>query len=111
MPWPPISATTEQPSARAKASIAAPISESRTPGRTRATPASRQRRAVSTRCRASGLGRPTKKVALVSPCQPPSWVVTSRLTMSPSRRMTVSRGIPWQTTSLGLTQRLAGKPW
>ena len=46
-------------------------------------PASRQRRAVSTTCRASALGSPTKSVADVSPWKPSSSVVTSTLMMSP----------------------------
>ena len=47
----------------------------------------------------SGSAVPTAHVALVSPWTPSRNKVTSRLTMSPSRRTRLS-GIPWQMTSL-----------
>ena len=84
------------------------------PGRTAAMPAARHRWATDTTCRASGVAAaspPMMKVAEVSPWNPPSFVVTSTLRMSPRRSTTPGEGMPWQTTSLRLVQTAAGKPW
>jgi hypothetical protein len=55
----------------------------------------------------SGSAVPTAHVALVSPWTPSRNSVTSRLTMSPSRRTRLS-GIPWQMTSFTDVQRDLG---
>ena len=66
-------------------------------------------RVRSTSSRLSSSTSPTRYVALLSPCTPPMYAVTSRLTMSPSRS-TVESGMPWQITSLTLVHRDFGKP-
>lgn len=66
-------------------------------------------RVRSTSSRDSSSTSPTRYVALLSPCTPPMYAVTSRLTMSPSLR-TVESGMPWQMTSLTDVHSDFGKP-
>ena len=50
-------------------------------------------------------------VAEVSPWNPPRFVVTSTLRMSPGASTVLRLGMPWQTTWLPLVQTAAGNPW
>ena len=79
------------------------------PGRAASMPISSARRATSTTLRAFTPGLPTKKVLLVSPCQPLMMLVTSTLTMSPSFSFFLP-GMPWQTTWLTEVQTDFGNP-
>ena len=78
--------------------MAWPMSLKGRPGRTAAMPRSRHSRVTSMRRLDASSMAPTANVALVSPWTPSRKIVTSRLTMSPSRSGR-SSGMPWQMTS------------